>query len=96
MLWNWAVLLAGAAGVTSHATHHVEDQDPFSPDRLRELEAKWGTDVSCLKVKEATVVLANASLVGFQRYLYLCSSASHTMLDTPRDQLRYCYPGCTF
>ncbi|KAL6706523.1 hypothetical protein ACN47E_005462 [Coniothyrium glycines] len=44
MLWNWLTLLAGAARVASHATHHVEDQQPLSQDHLDELERKWGTD----------------------------------------------------
>ena len=45
MFWNWIALLAGAASVSAHATHHVEDQDPLSQERLDELEKKWGTDV---------------------------------------------------
>jgi agmatinase len=46
MLWNWVVIIAGAACVSSHATHHVDEQKPFSQERLDELERKWGTDVS--------------------------------------------------
>ncbi|KAI2487511.1 Agmatinase mitochondrial [Pyrenophora tritici-repentis] len=44
MLWNWVALIAGAASVSSHATHHAEDT--FSQERLDELERKWGTDWS--------------------------------------------------
>jgi agmatinase len=46
MRWNWVAIVASAACVSSHATHHVEDQQAFSQDRLDELERKWGTDVS--------------------------------------------------
>lgn len=44
MRWNWVAAVASAACVSSHATHHVEDQQAFSQDRLDELERKWGTD----------------------------------------------------
>jgi agmatinase len=46
MLWNWVAIIAGAACVSSHATHHVDDQESFTQERLDELERKWGTDVS--------------------------------------------------
>ena len=44
MRWNWVAIIAGAASVSSHATHHAEDA--FSRERLDELERKWGTDWS--------------------------------------------------
>ncbi|KAK1915617.1 hypothetical protein P3342_003427 [Pyrenophora teres f. teres] len=42
MRLNWVTIIAGAASVSSHATHHAEDA--FSQERLDELERKWGTD----------------------------------------------------
>ncbi|ORY07792.1 arginase family-domain-containing protein [Clohesyomyces aquaticus] len=30
--------------VVTHATHHVQDQEPFTQSHLDELERKWGTD----------------------------------------------------
>lgn len=44
MFWNCVALLAGAASISAHATHHVDDQTPFTQERLDELEKKWGTD----------------------------------------------------
>ncbi|KAF2869988.1 arginase family-domain-containing protein [Massariosphaeria phaeospora] len=45
MLWSFApffFLLSTAAH--AHSTHHVEQQEPFSEERLKELERKWGID----------------------------------------------------
>ncbi|OAL50771.1 Arginase/deacetylase [Pyrenochaeta sp. DS3sAY3a] len=44
MLWHWRVVFAIATCVSSHSTHHVHDQEPFSQEHLEELERKWGTD----------------------------------------------------
>jgi hypothetical protein len=30
----------------AHSTHHVEQQQPLTQERLDELERKWGIDVS--------------------------------------------------
>ncbi|KAJ4367414.1 hypothetical protein N0V83_006996 [Neocucurbitaria cava] len=44
MLWSWGAIFAITACVTAHSTHHVENQEPLSEERLAELERKWGTD----------------------------------------------------
>ncbi|KAH8731071.1 arginase family-domain-containing protein [Phaeosphaeriaceae sp. PMI808] len=44
MLWSNLALLALPAFVHSHSTHHDHHQEPFSQQRLDELEKKWGTD----------------------------------------------------
>jgi hypothetical protein len=46
MLWYSIALLAFPAVVQSHS-HHARNQEPFSQDRLDELERKWGIDVRC-------------------------------------------------
>jgi agmatinase len=45
MLWHSIALLALPALVQSHSAHGAHDE-PFSQERLDELERKWGTDVS--------------------------------------------------
>ncbi|KAF2120793.1 arginase family-domain-containing protein [Lophiotrema nucula] len=40
----WFQLALVSAITLAHSTHHVEGQEPFSKDRLEELERKWGID----------------------------------------------------
>jgi len=40
---------AFASAHSNHHTHHV-NEEPFSPERLEELEKKWGIDVSFLVI----------------------------------------------
>lgn len=47
MIWHSALPFALlSAVVVAHSGHHVENQEPFSQERLEELERKWGIDVS--------------------------------------------------
>jgi hypothetical protein len=50
MLWHSIAVLALPALVQSHS-HHAHNQEPFSQDRLDELEKKWGIDVSSPNMK---------------------------------------------
>jgi agmatinase len=45
MFWHIIAFLALPALGWSHS-HHAHDQEPFSQERLDELEKKWGIDVS--------------------------------------------------
>lgn len=76
-------LLAGAARVFSHSTHHVEDQEPFSQDRREELERKWGTDVSYAMIGLISDGHTDSLMVGLQRDIHLRPSTSHTLPHTP-------------
>jgi hypothetical protein len=44
------LLPAFASAHSNHHTHHVIEE-PFSPERLEELERKWGTDVNFLLIR---------------------------------------------
>jgi hypothetical protein len=43
------LLPAFASAHSNYHTHHVEEE-PFSSERLEELERKWGTDVNVLDI----------------------------------------------
>jgi len=66
----------------AHGTHHVE-QEPFSSERLAELERKWGTDVN-IKIKLNGLSHTNLSEVGILGDLDI-----RTLVCSPRVQSRF-------
>ena len=80
MRWNWIAVAASAACVSSHATHHVDEQ-AFSQERLDELERKWGTDVSYFFTSvriRLTSALSGGSLVSRPSPTYRTRAACRT------------------
>jgi hypothetical protein len=83
-MWRLTVVFGVfCAFANAHSTHHVEEQEPFSQERLEELERKWGTDV-CIFIL-SPFIDTDIHEVGILWRVDVCTSSSHSMSDTSRD-----------